>query len=271
MSGAILVGIDSSTPSRSAIEWSVNRAAATGVGVELLHVIDPAGHDLESPEWQTQREHAEQLMAAELAWATSLDASIPLTTSFAEGRPSTVLAEKSAGHSLLVVGTHKTGFIYGRSFGSAFLGLGSTAHCDVAFIPNLIGGHRHGIVTAAYGAPVDATVIRLAGVEAMRANEALTLVGCGAPPRYPDHERAAAARAETLRQCVRLVEDSQPKIRVRSRIVEADMAEALVTASINAALLVIGQPRKDKALSAVNHDVLVNMSGPVMVVLEGES
>ena len=268
MSGAILVGIDSSTPSRSAVEWSVARAAATGAHVELLYVLDSTGRDVESAEWQELREAADFLVQSELTWAMRLDATVPVTASRAEGRPSLVLAERSAEHSLLVVGTHKTGFIYGRSFGSAFLSLGSTAHCDVAFIPDLAGKERHGVVVAAYGTAADDAVIRQAGTEAMRSSDDLTLVGGGTSSR-PDREGAVSARADMLRKSVRLAEDSQPTIRVRQRIIEAAMAEALVTASINAALLVIGQPRYENALSAVNHDVLVNMSGPVMVVLEG--
>ncbi|MBC7590038.1 MAG: universal stress protein [Salinibacterium sp.] len=262
MPGTILVGIDSSTPSRSAIRWSIGRAAAIGAGVELLHVIDNDDDD--------RRLRAGQLVQRELAWAREVDARVPITASLAGGRPVVVLARRSAGHRLLVVGTHKTGFIYGRSFGSGFLSLGSTAHCDVAFIPDLVGTERRGVVAGVQESSVGDTVIQLAGAEAVRSTQELTLIGSWYPATLHGREEVRGAeRAASLRRCVRLVKETQPKVRVRSRMVDAAMAEALVVASTNAALLVIGQPRTEPALSAVNHDVLVNMSGPVMLILEG--
>ena len=56
MAGSILVGVDASTPSRSAIRWSVSRASATGAALELLHVNVGETHD-----------DAAQLLRGELA------------------------------------------------------------------------------------------------------------------------------------------------------------------------------------------------------------
>jgi nucleotide-binding universal stress UspA family protein len=56
MTGSILVGIDASTPSRSALTWGVKRARSTGASLELLHVLEPADSDRAAAAILLQRE-----------------------------------------------------------------------------------------------------------------------------------------------------------------------------------------------------------------------
>jgi len=63
------------------------------------------------------------------------------------------------------------------------------------------------------------------------------------------------------------VRELHPELRFRTRVTELPLAEALVEASTQSALLVIGRPRIGTASTiADNHDVLVNMGCPVMVL-----
>ena len=241
MTGSILVGVDASTPSRSAIRWSVSRASATGAALELLHVNVGETHD-----------DAAQLLRGELEFVRTLAPTLPVTTTLADGGAEEAFVRRSGRHSLLVVGTHKTGFIYGRAFGSRFLGLASRARCAVAFIPDQGGLVRRSVVAGVESSPVGDAVIRFAASEAERGGDELTLVGTS---------RDATARASQL------VRELHPDLRFRTRVTELPLAEALVEASAQSALLVVGRPRSGSASSlAGNHDVLVNMGCPVIVL-----
>ena len=237
MTGSILVGIDTSTPSRSALVWSVHRALSTGASLELLHVIDPD---------DTDRAGAALLLRRELDFARTIAPALQITTNLADGSAADALARRSAGHAMLVVGTHKTGFIYGQTFGSRFLDLATKAHCDVAFIPDQLGSTRRGVVAAAEGTPAGSAVVRFAADEAAASTQDLTLVGA---------TRAAATEGSALAIAAR------PALRVYSRVSGLPTARALVAASASASLLVVGR--------AGTHDVLVNMACPVIVIRAG--
>ena len=241
MAESILVGVDASTPSRSAIRWSVSRALATGAALELLHVIVGETHD-----------DAARLLHGELEFVRTLAPNLTVTTTLADGDAEDAFVRRSGRHSLLVVGTHKTGFIYGRAFGSRFLGLAARARCAVAFIPDQGGVVRRSVVAGVESSPVGDAVIQFAAAEAERGGNELTLVG---------NTRDATARASQL------VRELHPELRFRTRVTELPLAEALVDASTQSALLVIGRPRTGSASAvADNHDVLVNMGCPVMVL-----
>ncbi len=245
MAGSILVGVDGSTPSRSALRWSVNRARETGAAVELLHVV---GGD-------TTREKAEALLSAELEFARGLAPDLVYTTFVASGRAEDALVRRSTRHSLLVVGTHKTGFIYGRAFGSRFLGLARRTRCDVAFIPDQGGITRRGLVAGIEASRTGDAVVLFAAAESERTGNELQLVGSS----RDDADRAAD-----------LVRTTHPDLRFRTRVTDLPLAEALVAASAQMALLVIGRGRGSTASTlAGNQDVLLNMSCPVLVLNVG--
>jgi nucleotide-binding universal stress UspA family protein len=248
MTESIVVGINASTPSRSALIWSVRRALSTGASVELLHVIDSV---------DTDRAGAALLLQQELDFARTIAPELQITTNLADGPAEEALARRSANHTMLVVGTHKTGFIYGQTFGSRFLELAWRAHCHVAFIPDQAGSTRHGVVAAADGSPTGAAIIRFAADEAVASGQDLTLVGAS---RSESHEGSAVAL------------DAQHELRVFSRVSGLPRAQALIAASTGASLLVVGRPRRPWSSTlgrSANHDVLLNMSCPVVVVCAG--
>ena len=248
MTGSILVGIDASTPSHSALVWSIKRAVSTNASLELLHVLDSADAD---------RDAAARLLQRELQFARQSAPDLLITTNLTNGPAEDALARRSVGHAMLVVGTHKTGFIYGQTFGSRFLELAWRAHCDVAFIPDQGGFTRRGVVAAAEGSPTGAAIVRFAADEAAASAQDLTLVGA---------TRAAASAGSVLALAAR------PALRVYSRVSALAPAQALIAASSNAALLVVGRPARPWGSTAGrsgNHDVLLNMACPVVVICAG--
>lgn len=246
MPASILVGVDSSFPSRSALLWAIKRAVRVDCPIELVHVVDQSN--------PAAREAACELLRTELDFARARAPKLTLMTSIAEGAAEDALVRRSPGHSLLVVGTHKTGFIYGRSFGSRFLGLASRARSSVAFIPDQLGVARSLIVAPAETSPSGEAVVRFAAAEAAATGNELTLIA-----QSRDQAEAAAT----------VVRSAHPDLAFRTRTTDLHLPEALVEASVNATLLVIGRPRRLDDASLVlanNHDVLLNMACPVIVV-----
>jgi hypothetical protein len=272
MSGTILVGVNVSTLSRSAIAWSVARAAAIGARVELLHVVEDDTLAVGSAEARQLTTQGQTLVAGELTYALSVDPSVQVVATLTSGRPEQVLAERSEAYRLLVVGTHKTGFIYGRTFGSRFLGLGWRARCDVAFIPDRLGYDRKSVVAGVDDAPTSDAVVLFAAAEAARFSEELVLVSSwGAMAHAPRGVAGESRRVAALSRAVLLAQGSQRRLRVRTRLIERPAAESLVEASATATMLVIGRrqtPSEAATPRTVNHDVLINMSSPVIVVLD---
>lgn len=263
-SGSILVGVDDSVPSRAAIRWALERARVADMRVVLAHALEDEWDATDKLVMLENREAAEALLVAQVAYATSIDDSIPVTTLLLEGDPLTELADASANAEMLVVGTHKTGFIHGTVFGSKLLALASIANCPVAFIPNLAGKARHGVVASAEDTPTGQTTVRFAAAEAGMSSQQLTLV-LAAPPTNATIDR----RLSDVLELARSADDS---LRVRARLSARGMAEALIDASAAAALLVVGQPRTRPpgvtSLSRVAHDVLLNIASPTIVVFE---
>jgi len=263
MIGTILVGVDESGPSRAALRWSVERAKATGMSLMIAHVVEVAD-DIEGILGAADA-YAEALtfVHAEATLATLSEPDLEVSVKVLEGDPLTELAKASAQAQLLVVGTHKTGFINGKMFGSRFLGLAAIARCAVAFIPDMIGASRNGIIAAVDDSPAGQTVIRFAAAEAQRTSQILTLIRSGRPGQ-PEGERALADNTA-------LAKTGNDSLTVRSRFSSKSTAEGLVEASSSASMLVVDHTRHATegvaVLGSVAHDVLMNIKSPTVIVV----
>jgi nucleotide-binding universal stress UspA family protein len=275
-SAMILVGIDGSMPSRTALRWSIQRAGATGEGVVLTHVIDD--------EWGASyrlldevRFRAEELVAAEIAFARSIDPGVTVTTSLREGNPMRELITAAEDVDLAVVGTHKTGFVRGRVFGSRSLQLAGASPTPVAIIPEYFAPARRGIVVGVNGSESSEAAIAFGADTAHRLGEELILVGAWTGPVESEASEASRRRTAVVKSRVESVlvtaratiVQAHDEIRIRVRELNRPAAEALVDAATSARLLVIGSSRLSGApttLGPVAHDVLINLVTPTVVV-----
>ena len=263
-SGTILVGVDDSAPSRAAIRWAIDRARAADMRVDILHVVEDEWDAVDKLISVASRGDATALVASLKAYAESLDPTVPVEVRMLDGDPLMALAEASGEADLLVVGTHKTGFIHGKVFGSKLLALATIANCPVAFIPDQAKNTRQGIVASAEDSPSGRKTVRFAAAEAGRDSQLLTLV-LAAPPTSSTIDRR-------LTDVLELARSGDASLRVRARLSARGIAEALIDASTTASLLVVGQPRTRERgvapLSRVAHDVLLNIASPTIVVFE---
>lgn len=287
MKTSIRVGIDGSEASRAAVRWSVRRLATfNGGGVQpslkLVHVVDDDWGMMGSRNMEALREDGRMLAAREAEYARSLEPGVAVETEILIGNPMWELIATSAGSGMTVVGTHKTGFIQGRVFGSRSLQLAAAARSSVAIIPQSSSPSSRGVVVGVDGSAAARAAVRFGAEEARRTGQALVLVRAwrpsrqaneGDPSAFADQERAAEIASAELSAAETLARSILPAGEIRVRNVGRSPAEALLDASSHASLLVIGGTDRTAGerivLGSVGHDVLLNLTAPTVIVHGG--
>ncbi|MEY9952500.1 universal stress protein [Leifsonia sp. EB34] len=275
-----IVGVDGSVPARAAIRWAVAGARERGVRVTLVHVADDEWGAVGALLIDEVDQDAEKRLAEEVAYARSLGADVPIHGEVRTGSPMAELASFSDEGTMIVVGTHKTGFHYGRAFGSRSLQLANLATGPVAIIPEAASRMRRGVIVGVDDTPAGEAAVDLAADLACDHHcELMTVRSSEAhipfDPDDPDERRDWQLRRDDeargyLASAVARARARQPGIVIRSRVVRRPAGAALNELARSAELLVIGDSRRAHAqlgsLGAVAYDVLLNLSSPTIVV-----
>lgn len=281
MSATIVVGVQGTEPSRSALRWSVRRAGAISATVVLVHVLDDEWATLSARIQEDLHEDARRLVEREAEYASSLAPGVVVRTRLLHGSLMNELLAASGSADMVAVGTHKTGFVNGKVFGSRSLLLAAAARTPVAIIPGTSKREGRGVVVGVDGSVASDLAIHYAAIEADRAREHLTLLQAftvSPSLERRDELRSGLVRhieahsATLLSDAARLAHSVAPAIEVRIRSVRRPAAQALVDASAGASLLIIGGSRSSGGepvvVGSVGHDVLINLTGPTIVVPE---
>ena len=220
------------------------------------------------------------LLESAAEFALELGPDLAITVELIYGSPMWELAQLSNETTLVVVGTHKTGFHYGRAFGSRSLQLASMAAGPIAVIPESAARLRHGVVVGIDDTTAGRNALAVAAAEADRGGSELTLVRALAvsAPSYLDEEarhdwqEQQDIRAHRdLADAVSTVQELHPHLVTRSRIIRRPAGIALNDVSRTAELLVVGSSRRSafeaaSGLGSVAYDVLLNLVCPTIVV-----
>jgi nucleotide-binding universal stress UspA family protein len=129
MSGTIVVGIDGSGSSRSALRWAAQQAELTGaalVAVNSWGPIYPVGIDPEESAGKSLRRILEEVLGTDRARAVRLVLS--------PDAPGHLLVNQAVQADLLVVGSHGHGALAGALLGSVSEYCLHHASCPVAII-----------------------------------------------------------------------------------------------------------------------------------------
>jgi nucleotide-binding universal stress UspA family protein len=138
----VVVGVDGSGPSRSALRWAADEAAEHGA--ELLAVMAwsepvppipgiygrPPTMDVGSSPYARAAQALADLVTEELGDQPA----VPVKTELAEGNPARVLIDKAADADLLVVGSRGHGGFAGLLLGSTSQHVSAHAHGAVAVV-----------------------------------------------------------------------------------------------------------------------------------------
>lgn len=278
----IRVGIDGSESSRTALQWAVKRLTAADGDLRgtltLVHVVDDVGGMIGARNLEALREDGRALAEREATYARSLAPDLTFNVEVLVGSPMWELIATSD-DAMTVVGTHKTGFIQGRIFGSRSLQLAAAARSPVAIIPQSPPRRGGGVVVGIDDSCAGRAAVRFAAEEAKCTHQPLVLVRASRPSKHSSAEGRAPAedQDEAGRHALAALSDAEgaarsifPTGEMRLRNVRRSPAEALLDASSQASLLVIGSSRRTGAermvLGSVSHDVLLNLTGPTVVV-----
>lgn len=137
----IVVGVDGSPASLSALEWAVRQGALTGAVVEAVTAWHfPATYGeyqiLDPVDWHSNAQTIQDIAVKEVLG----DETASLVRRVAQGHPVTVLLDAAAGADLLVVGSRGHGGFIGMLLGSVSEHVVAHARCAVVVVRSPVRG-----------------------------------------------------------------------------------------------------------------------------------
>ncbi|WBO68608.1 universal stress protein [Streptomyces camelliae] len=283
----LVVGVDGSDSSLTAVDWAVDEAARHGLPLHLVHASLWEAYEGAQPSFGTGHPGAEvmaeHIVASGVERARSRNPEVKVSGRVMAEDAVSVLLRTAPDAFALVTGSRGRGEIAGMLLGSVSLAVAARAVCPVVVVRGTepgITGARHRVVVGV-GDPTGAEgAVRFAVREAEVRGCALTAVRAWRNPAQEpvDHmliaddaarlreERAATALADALRASVR----AHPGVDVRSLAVEGPAHRVLLEASAEADLIVVGAKRRHGRfglqLGRVAHALLHHSACPVAVV-----
>ena len=143
--GTIVVGVDGSDPSRSALRWALAEARLRGARLVAVHAwsyvpslpadsLDPM---LMTPDFNEALERdARQFVEREVEEIREAAEGVEIEGRALEGPAATVLAEAARGADLLVLGTRGHGGFAGLLLGSVSQQVAHHAPCPLVLVPH---------------------------------------------------------------------------------------------------------------------------------------
>jgi nucleotide-binding universal stress UspA family protein len=258
MSGRYVVGIDGSSPSEAALAWAVQRAAQDGRPIVLARVDE--GPTLDDPE----RGESRDLLRARVDDIRRLHPGVKVTPMLSHGSAVWELARITRRDDVLVIGTHKTGYLNGRVLGSRSVQIAMATDCDVAVVPDINMRFRRGVVVGIDRPETAMALGRIAARESVARGDDLVLVHCPT-----DAVGSLAGFDLPISVAVEAAQLVSAALRTRSRVSRRPAAGALLDAAGSKALLILGPGSLDPSrspLGSVMHDILLNANAPVLIV-----
>ncbi len=275
--GAVIVGIGD-TLDRALIGWAADEAAARHAPLLVCHVWEPGELHQAGPGAPEPARSAEQLVREAAGMAHTWFPDLAVSTAVGQGRAVPALLRASLDARMVVLGARGDGGFAGRQLGSVAEQVATRAHCPVAVVRPLTTPEATDVVVGVDGAAHSEVTLRAAAGQAHRLDGRLIVVhGYRLPPPAEYGPNAGVdephhrADAEDLLE--RLIEQLGPdrdELKIESRAVHGNPAEALLDAAAEAAVLVVGArgPGGFTGLitGSVGQHVLRHARCPVLVV-----
>ncbi|MEU0521140.1 universal stress protein [Streptosporangium sp. NPDC006007] len=283
MTRPIVVGVDGSTPSLRAVSWAGQEAALRDVPLRIVHAaLRWAYHVPLVPQpahWGAEAEAAAQDMLRQaVIHARAGRPRLEVTTEIVDGGASEALVTAAEEAQLLVVGDRGRGGFAELLLGSVSRYVTARASCPVAVVRRSHDDYGE-VVVGVTGEPDQDAVLDLAFREAALRHAALRAVHAWRHPttRAPgdmqplvyDVKDVGEEEARLLSEALAGWREKFPDVMLIQSVVHEHPAKALIEASADADLVVIGahsRTRSPLGLGATAHAVLHHSSAPVIVL-----
>ncbi|MGQ4431327.1 MULTISPECIES: universal stress protein [unclassified Streptomyces] len=269
----VVVGVDGSLISVRALDWAADEAARRGVELRVVYAVpdcDESGPILESAVTRLTARHPE----------------LPVVAWGAEGGAVRTLVRESEGADLTVVGTRGMGGVAGLLFGSVSLRLAAQVHSPLLVVrgdhrcddgrPVLLGLEGDGDENAALYAFQEAErrgvplLVLHSWTHRHVTPELPSLLPAMSPGQEQLVQRGRAAENSVPRFSLARLSERHPAVRVESRTVRTGPAHALVEATRDCAVVVVGAHHRTHRFGPrpgpVAHALLHRSHCPVAVV-----
>lgn len=245
----VVVGFHDRPHSREALTWAAEEATTRGLPLLVLYaanypgMIVPEGAHFETDSGALAA--ANEVTARGVAQAVTERPGIVVSGQTDVTSPARALVEASSAATLLVIGSRGRGPVLGTLLGSISLVVPARALCPVVVVKQECATTRPGparrVVVGTDGSPAAGAAVAFAAQYAAGRSAELEIHCCtGEVARGVRAEDVRRAAEDVLASAVRSVEQDQPGVVVRARVEEGLPEEALVAASEQAGLLVVG-------------------------------
>lgn len=281
----VVVGVDGSPAADAAAQWAAREAIARGCGLTLLATVSPAlattgfgpGMPPSLDLIDTLQAQALDVLNATAASLTGVD----VITHVEVGSASSALIDASRLAEMIVMGSRGRGGFKGLLLGSVGAQVAAHADCPVAVIRSEPRVDARSIVVGIDESPAAQAAVAEAFAMADRHGFDVIAVHAWDIPAYDlivlPNSTIPVPLADVADDEIRLAaevlagyREEYPNVAVQERLVRAPAAEALLNASTDAAMIVVGTrghgPAVGALLGSVSNAVLHKAQAPVVVV-----
>ena len=283
--GRIVVAIDGSVSALNAARWAAAEAVARGRGLTLAHALVPpvmgGGFSIGLPPrldiLDTMREEA----MTELGKIADGLEGDDITIEIQIGSASALMIQASESADLLVLGSRGHGGFKGLLVGSVGTQVASHAQCPTVVLRDVPRKAANQVIVGIDGSPHSMAAIAFAFDEASRHGWELIAIHAWDVPAYDliitPQGAVPFPLADVADSEIRLAAEvlagfstDYPDVKVQERLVRAPAVQALLEASTDAALIVVGTRGHGAAVGAVlgsvSNGLLHRATVPVAVV-----
>ncbi|GAA3030944.1 universal stress protein [Streptomyces olivoverticillatus] len=257
----VVVGTDGSLSSLQAVDWATDAALRRGLPLRIVHAVPvERAHRRHAAPW------AEEVCALATERAERHSPQLKVVADLVFGDPAVVLPAASYGASLVVVGCRGHGGPGGALLGPVGTDVAAHAHCPVVVVRGRTANLRGCMSRVTVGIDrqhPDGAPLRFAFAEAARRRCEVEAVH-GRPGA--DRERLWSRVVDTA---LRTATAAHPEVPLVTRPAQRPVHAALLRASADTDLLVLGAPPRDlpgSPLGPANAGVLQQSRCPVAIV-----
>ena len=288
MATGIVVGYDGSEHASIAVDWAAAEAASRGTLLTIVAATTVPiegmrfGGSLLSPEaidaWLERLQQAAQTRAEEIR---STQPGLDVAVKVALGTPASVLIDASAHADMIVVGSRGMGGFRGLLVGSVGVQVAGNSSCPAVVIRKAPDPTASTVVVGVDGSELSLAALDFAfgmadrhdwSVRAVHAWEipAYDVLAVPAGPPPIDPEGLQSGELIAVSESLAGLREQHPGVTVEERVVKGQSVHAILDASTDAALIVLGTRGRGEFLGAVlgsvSQGVLHRAKAPVAVV-----